>query len=93
MSFQVDVWAGSQLSMTSINPSGPGIARVSLGFALEESNDNLVEIRVMNERAAIYGRVGLGQATVTLLQSVPPTMIDTLTTELGIAPDGGIRRP
>ena len=93
MSFQVDVWAGSQLSMASINPSGPGLARVRLSFALEESNDNLVEIRVMNERAAIYGRLGLGQATVTLLQSVSPTVIDTLTTELGLSPDGGMWRP
>jgi len=93
MSFQVDVWAGSQLSMASINPSAPGLARVKLSFALEESNDNLVELRVMNERAAIYGRLGLGQATVTLLQSVSPTVIDTLTTELGLSPDGGIPRP
>jgi hypothetical protein len=84
MSFQVDVWAGSQLSMARINPSGPGLAQVRLSFSLEESNDNLVEIRVMNERSAIYGRLALGQATVTLQQNASPAVIDTLTRELGL---------
>jgi hypothetical protein len=93
MSFLVDVWAGSQLSMASINPSGPGLTKVNLSFALEESNDNLVEIRVLNERAAIYGRLALGQATVTLQPNVSPKVIETLTTELGLSPDGSTRTP
>jgi hypothetical protein len=88
MSFMVEVWAGSKLSTVSIHPSGPGLAQINISFALEESNDNLVEIRVMNERAAIYGRVALGQATVTLLQNVSPAVVDALTTELGLSPDG-----
>src|SRR6266702_1887543 len=91
MSFQVDVWAGSQLSIARINPSGPGRAQVNLSFLVEESNDNLVEIRVMNERAAIYGQLALGQATVTLQQNVSSTVIDTLTRELGLSPDGSSR--
>src|SRR6266478_6449574 len=91
MSFQVDVWAGSQLSIARINPSGPGRAQVNLSFLVEESNDNLVEIRVMNERATIYGRLALGQATVTLQQNVSSTVIDTLTRELGLSPNGSIR--
>jgi hypothetical protein len=88
MSFMVEVWAGSKLSTVSVHPSGPGLAQINISFALEESNDNLVEIRVMNERAAIYGRVALGQATVTLLQNVSPAVVDALTTELGLSPDG-----
>ena len=48
--------------MAQITPSGPGLARVNVNFVLEESNDSLVEIRVMNERAAIYGQLILGQS-------------------------------
>jgi len=51
---------------------------------LEELNDNFVEIRVMNERAAIYGQLILGQVTMTLLQNVSPAIVDRLTAELGL---------
>jgi hypothetical protein len=88
MSFLIEVWAGSKLSAVGVHPSGPGLAQINISFALEESNDNLVEIRVMNERAAIYGRMALGQATLTLLQNVSPAVVDALTTELGLSPDG-----
>jgi hypothetical protein len=88
MSFLVDIWAGSQLTTTSINPVRPGSTKVNLSFELEDSNENLVEIRVMNERSAIYGRLALGQVTVTLLQNISPKVIEILTTELGLPRDG-----
>jgi len=91
MSFSVEVWGGSQLSVASINPSGPGLTTVNLSFVIEESNVNLIEIRVMNERSAIYGRLALGQATVTLRQNVSLKVIETLTTELGLSPNGSTR--
>jgi hypothetical protein len=86
MSFSVDIWAGSRLSVASMNPSGPGLTTVNLSFVIEESNDNLIEIRVMNERSAIYGQLALGQATLSLRQNVSPKVIETLTTELGLSP-------
>ena len=84
MGFRIEVWAGSQLGMAQITPSGPGLARVNVNFVLEESNDSLVEIRVMNERAAIYGQLILGQVTMTLLPNVSPAVVDRLTAELGL---------
>ena len=90
MGFRIEVWAGSQLGMAQITPSGPGLARVNVNFVLEESNDSLVEIRVMNERAAIYGQLILGQVTMTLLPNVSPAVVDRLTAELGFPRSGFI---
>ena len=84
--FRVEVWAGSQLNTASINPPHAGVFPVNVGFVVEEANDNLAEIRVLNERAAIYGRLVLGHATLTLRHDVSDAVLDTLRTELGLTP-------
>src|SRR6266705_2219470 len=73
MSFQVDVWAGSQLSMASINPSAPGLARVKLSFALEESSDKMRPLAraLMRRLPIVRGFLDSGSAApaVTALPS------------------------
>ena len=91
--FRVEVWAGSQLNTASINPPRAGVFPVNISFVVEETNDNLAEIRVLNERAAIYGRLVLGHATLTLRQNVSGAVLDTLRTELGLAPVGSGSSP
>jgi hypothetical protein len=86
--FRVEAWAGSLLASASIQPPRAGIFPADLSFVLEEANEGLVEIRVVNERAAIFGRLALGHATLTPRQGVPPSMTESLRLELGLAADG-----
>jgi hypothetical protein len=84
MTYRVEVWAGAQLNSTSIHPDRPGVVTANINFEIEESNDSLVEIRVLNERSAIYGRLALANATLTLRRSVASSIADSLRTELGL---------
>jgi hypothetical protein len=86
--FRVEVWAGSLLGSASIQPTRAGIFPADISFVLEENNEGLVEIRVVNERAAIFGRLALGHATLMPRQGVPPSMTESLRLELGLAADG-----
>jgi hypothetical protein len=84
--FVVDVLtAGSQLSVTSIQPLQPGVFSANLRFLIAEGNDQPVEFRVVNERAAFDGRVMLGHVTLTLQHDSSSKAIDLLTTELGLS--------
>jgi hypothetical protein len=85
MTYRVEVWAGAQLNSTSIHPDRPGVVTANVNFEIEEANDSLVEIRVLNERSAIYGRLALANATLTLRRSVASSIADHLRTELGLA--------
>ncbi len=87
MSFRIEVWAGTLLAMIQVQPATAGLQRININFALEESNDNLVEIRVVNERPATSGRLVLGHATLRLATDLSSAVIDSLSAELGLAPD------
>jgi hypothetical protein len=88
MSYRVEVWAGaaSQLAILQVQPVAAGLQRININFTLEESNDNLVEIRIANERPAHGGRLVLGQATLSQVRDIPPAIADSLTAELGLLP-------
>jgi len=86
MNFLVDVLtAGSQLSVTSIRPLKSGVFSANLRFLIGEGNDHPVEFRVVNERAAIDGRVMLGHVTLTLQHDSSSEAVEPLTTELGLS--------
>jgi len=82
--FQVDVFAGSILNVTSTKPALPGVHMVSINFIIEEANDNLVEIRLYNETAAIFGQIALAHAILTRRQGVSPRVSANLRSELGL---------
>jgi hypothetical protein len=90
MSFRVEVWAGSQLGIIRIQPPAAGLQRISINFALDEQNENPVEIRIVNEHAALGGRLVLGQATLSLARNLASSVCDTLTAELGLVPDSDL---
>jgi hypothetical protein len=82
--FQVDVFAGSILNVTSTKRTLPGVHMVSINFLIEEANDNLVEIRLYNETAAIFGQIVLGHVTLTRRQGVSQRVSASLRSELGL---------
>jgi hypothetical protein len=65
MSFMVEVFAGRQLSHTRIEPPAEQIIEANLHFVIDNSVDQPVQIRVVNERAAFDGRLALGYVTMT----------------------------
>jgi len=84
MSFRVEVWAGSLLAMTRTQPAAAGPQRINVNFALDETNDQLIEIRVVNERVATGGRLVLGHATLRLVTDLSSAVADSLSAELGL---------
>lgn len=86
MSFRIEVWAGSLLAMVQIQPAAAGLQRININFVLGEPNDNLVEIRIVNERVANSGRLVLGHATLRLVTDLSSAVIDSLSAELGLLP-------
>jgi hypothetical protein len=82
--FRVDVFAGSMLNMTSTKPTLPGVHMVSINFLIEEANDNLVEIRLYSETAAIFGQIVLGHVILTRRPSVSERVSASLRSELGL---------
>jgi hypothetical protein len=82
--FQVDVFAGSILNVIRTKPTLPGVHMVSINFLIEEANDNLVEIRLYNETAAVFGQIALGHAILTRRQGVSRRVSATLRSELGL---------
>src|SRR5439155_4197381 len=83
--FVVDVFGGSQLTFASIRPPTMGVFPVTLNFEVGETNDSLLEIRVMNERAAFDGRLELMQATLSSQQKIPSAVLEDWTRELGLS--------
>jgi hypothetical protein len=94
MSFRIEVWAGSLLlAMSQIQPVAAGLQRININFAMAEQNDNLVEIRVANERAAAGGRLVLGHATLRLVTDLSSAVFDSLSAELGLQPESELMQP
>ncbi len=87
-SFRIEVWAGSMLGSATIQPPRAGVFPVDVSFVIEEGNDNLVEIRVRNERSAIFGRLALGHVILTPRSGVSQLTAANLRLELGLGSDG-----
>jgi hypothetical protein len=83
--FIVDVFAGpyGQLTSASIQPPRQGVFPITLNFEISETNDALLEIRVMNQRAAFDGKLALMSAVLKLQQDVPTTELEDWTREFG----------
>jgi hypothetical protein len=64
-SFVIEVTGSTQLSYTRIEPVGEQVLDVDLQFTVENSVDQPIEVRIMNERAAFDGRLALGYVTIT----------------------------
>jgi hypothetical protein len=52
-----------------------------------------VEIRLVNERAALSGRLVLGQATLSLARNFASSVCDILTAELGLVAESDLIQP
>jgi hypothetical protein len=64
MSFMVEAFAGRQLCCTRVEPSVEQIIEADLHFVIDNSVDQPLQIRIVNERAAFDGRLALGLVTV-----------------------------
>ena len=62
--FTVEVLAGAQLASRRIRPPAEHIMEVHLVFVVDELNDDLIDIRLSNERPAFDGAVTLIGATL-----------------------------
>ena len=82
--FKIDIFAGSILNVTSIKPAHAGVQTTSINFVIEEANDNLVEIRLYSETAAIFGEIALGHAILTRRRGVSPEVSASLRSDLGL---------
>lgn len=82
MDFAIDVHAGGQLAVTTINAVDDGVAHASLPFVIEPTNDIAVEVRVVNVQAAFDGRIALGPVTLTLQEGPSRELLDLLQASL-----------
>ncbi|HEX5454729.1 MAG TPA: hypothetical protein VFX06_13140, partial [Stellaceae bacterium] len=65
MGFIVEVYTGSQLAATQLQPSGAQAIEASLHFAIEKTLDRQVEVRILSDRAAFDGRLAIGNVVLT----------------------------
>jgi hypothetical protein len=84
INFVVDVFAGAQLNSARLSPTGSGVVQVNIGFQIAESNDNLIEIRIMNERAVFDGKLAMVRVGLRPRGEILGTTLEQLTTELGL---------
>jgi len=63
-SFIVEAAAGTQLAYERVQPTGEQVIETTLQFAIENSVDQPVEIRIVTERAAFDGRMALGYVSL-----------------------------
>ena len=70
MSYLVEVHSGALLAQQRIQPGGQRSVEVTLNFSI--AAPDLVEVRVLNERAAFDGRLALGHVIVTPHASMRP---------------------
>ncbi len=82
MSFMVEVFAGRQLASTRVEPSAEQIIEANLHFVIDNSVDQPVQVRIVNERAAFDGRLALGRVTVAPQAAISPETRDRLTAAL-----------
>ncbi|HEY3912250.1 MAG TPA: hypothetical protein VGM07_20550 [Stellaceae bacterium] len=82
MSFMVEIFAGRQLACTRVEPGAEQIIEANLQFAIDDSVDQPVQVRIVNERAAFDGRLALGPVTVAPKASISAETRDQLAAAL-----------
>lgn len=82
MSLTVEVFAGDRLASARIEVVGEQVIETRLGFTIEDSSDEPVQIRVATERAAFDGRIVIGYAAMQRQATVPEETRQRLTTAL-----------
>lgn len=67
MSYVVEVVAGAdrQLTHVRIHPHEDRFVEANLSFSIDDSVDQMLEVRVKTERAAFDGRLALGHVAIT----------------------------
>jgi hypothetical protein len=65
MAYVVEVFAGMRLTHARLEPEKEGVVEVNLHFAIDDSVDQPVQIRIHTERPAFDGRLALGYVTMT----------------------------
>ena len=65
MAYVVEVFAGMRLTHVRLEPEKEGVVEVNLHFAIDDSVDQPVQIRIHTERPAFDGRLALGYVTMT----------------------------
>ena len=63
-SFIIEAAAGTQLAYERVQPTAEQVIETSLQFAIANSVDQPVEIRIVSERAAFDGRMALGYVSL-----------------------------
>lgn len=82
MGFMVEIFAGHQLSTTRVEPSGEQITEVNLNFVIDNSVDQPLQVRIVNERPAFDGRLALGLITVAPKAAISSETRDRLSAVL-----------
>jgi hypothetical protein len=84
LSYIVDVCAGAEilLSRITLQPGEERVVEANLNFSLDAPD--MVEIRVMNERAAFDGRLALGHVVLTPAGMIRPETRSYFETVLGV---------
>ena len=62
---EVVVGADRQLTHVRIHPHRDRFVEANLSFSVDESVDQMIEVRVQSERAAFDGRLALGRVTIS----------------------------
>jgi hypothetical protein len=62
--FKVEVFADAPIAQTRVRPTGEEVIEASLEFVIEAGSEQIIQIRVFNERSAFDGRLGLGNVRI-----------------------------
>jgi hypothetical protein len=76
--FDVEVFTGSQLAHTRIEPSGEQVVETHLYFTIADDSDQPVQIRVHDDRAAFDGRLALGHVAIVPQAALPEEIRERL---------------
>jgi hypothetical protein len=83
MGFSIEVFAGRSLATTRIDVVGAQVHEARLPFTIDDTLDQPVQIRIMNERAAFDGRLALGHVVLRPEPSVGQKERERLEHSLG----------
>jgi hypothetical protein len=70
MSFFIEVVTGTQLAHARVTVAGEEVVETRLNFTIGNENDQPVQIRVLNERAAFDGRLAMGHVAIVPQASI-----------------------
>jgi hypothetical protein len=82
IAYIVEIFAGTRLAHVRVEPENEGVVELNLHFAIDESVDQPVQIRIHTERPAFDGRLAVGYVTMTPQADVRPGTRTYLTSVL-----------